>query len=176
MSFILVPKYLFHALYEFELQTVFVCLYYSLTYSSKVYDIRRIAIQIEVYDLDLIFCVDLVDPLLWTIPGDWRYLVTQCVWLCYFFEWITDCVEIKGSKSVTLLSTEAECVAISEAVRKLKFIYQVMRSLEIEVKLPIRVNVDNVGAIFLAKNKIASEKTKRVDARHHYVRELMNVL
>jgi hypothetical protein len=44
-----------------------------------VYDIRRIAIQIEVYDLDLIFCVDLVGPLLWTIPGDWRYLVTQIV-------------------------------------------------------------------------------------------------
>jgi len=85
-------------------------------------------------------------------------------------------VEIKGSKSVTLLSTEAECVAISKAVRKLKFIYQVMRSLEIEVKLPIRVNVDNVGAIFLAKNKNASEKTKHVDVRHHYVRKLMNVL
>ena len=85
-------------------------------------------------------------------------------------------MEIKGSKSVTLLSTEAECVAISESVRKLKFIYQVMRSLEIEVKLPIRVNVDNVGAIFLAKNKNASEKTKYVDVRHHYVRELMNVL
>jgi hypothetical protein len=85
-------------------------------------------------------------------------------------------VEIKGSKSVTLLSTEAECVAISKALRKLKFIYQVMRSLEIEVKLPIRVNVDNVGAIFLAKNKNASEKTKHVDVRHHYVRKLMNVL
>ena len=85
-------------------------------------------------------------------------------------------MEIKGSKSVTLLSTEAECVAISEAVRKLKFIYQVMSSLEIEVKLPIRVNVDNVGAIFLAKNKNASEKTKHVDVRHHYVWKLMNVL
>ena len=85
-------------------------------------------------------------------------------------------MEVKGSKSVTLLSTEAECVAISKALRKLKFIYQVMRSLEIEVKLPIRVNVDNVGAIFLAKNKNASEKTKHVDVRHHYVRKLMNVL
>jgi hypothetical protein len=28
-----------------------------------VYDIRRIAIEIAVYDLDLIFCVDLVGPL-----------------------------------------------------------------------------------------------------------------
>jgi hypothetical protein len=41
------------------------------------------------------------------------------------------------------------------------------------VKLPIRVNVDNLGAIFLAKNKNASERTKHVDARHHYVRELI---
>jgi Reverse transcriptase (RNA-dependent DNA polymerase) len=34
----------------------------------------------------------------------------------------------KGQKSVTLLSTEAEYVAISEAVREVRFVYQVMRS------------------------------------------------
>jgi len=79
----------------------------------------------------------------------------------------------KGQKSVTLSSTEAEYVAISEAVRELRFVYQVMKSLKIEVKLPIRLNVDNLGAIFLAKNKNASERTKHVDARHHYVRELI---
>jgi Reverse transcriptase (RNA-dependent DNA polymerase) len=79
----------------------------------------------------------------------------------------------KGQKLVTLSSTEAEYVAISEAVREVRFVYQVMRSLKIEVKLPIRVNVDNLGAIFLAKNKNASERTKHVDDRHHYVRELI---
>jgi hypothetical protein len=79
----------------------------------------------------------------------------------------------KGQKSVTLSSTEAEYVAISEAVRELIFVYQVMESLMIKVELPIRVNVDNVGAIFLANNKNAGERTKHVDTRHHYVRELI---
>jgi hypothetical protein len=78
----------------------------------------------------------------------------------------------KGQKCVTLSSTEAEYVAIREAVREVKVVYQVMESLKINVNLPIEVNVDNVGAFFLARNKNASERTKHVDAKYHYVREL----
>jgi hypothetical protein len=48
----------------------------------------------------------------------------------------------KGQKSVTLSSTEAEYVAIKEAVRELIFVYQVMESLMIKVELPVRVHVD----------------------------------
>jgi hypothetical protein len=43
----------------------------------------------------------------------------------------------------------------------------------IKVELPIQVNVDYVEAIFLANNKNAGERTKHVDTRHHYVRELI---
>jgi hypothetical protein len=79
----------------------------------------------------------------------------------------------KGQKSVTLPSTEVEYVAVSEAVREVKFVYQVMESLKIKVKLTIRVNVHNVGAIFLVKKKNANERTKHVNARYHYVQELI---
>jgi hypothetical protein len=54
----------------------------------------------------------------------------------------------KGQKTVTLSTTEAEYVALSEATRELKFIYQVLSIMGLKVELPIRVNVDNVGAIF----------------------------
>jgi len=33
------------------------------------------------------------------------------------------------------------------------------------------VNVDNVGAIYLAKNETMGQHTKHIDVRHHFVRE-----
>ena len=52
-------------------------------------------------------------------------------------------------KSVVLSTTEAEYVEVSEVVKEIKFLYQMLRSMEIKVLLPIKVQVDNVGAIWL---------------------------
>jgi hypothetical protein len=80
----------------------------------------------------------------------------------------------RGQKSVTLSTTEAEYAAMSEAVREVKFIYQVLQTMNFQVSLPIKVNVDNIGASFLAENKNTSERTKHVDVRYHFVREMMD--
>ena len=53
----------------------------------------------------------------------------------------------KSMKSVVLSTTEVEYVAVSEVVKEIKFLYQMLRSMEIKVTLPIKVLVDNVGAI-----------------------------
>ena len=53
----------------------------------------------------------------------------------------------KSMKSVVLSTTEAEYVAVSEVVKEIKLLYQMLRSIEIKVTLPIKVHVDNVGAI-----------------------------
>jgi hypothetical protein len=79
----------------------------------------------------------------------------------------------KGQKSVTLSTTEAEYVALSEATREIKFIVQILESMNLPVDYPITVHVDNVGAIFLANNKTTSERTKHVDIRHHFTREFI---
>ena len=50
-------------------------------------------------------------------------------------------------KSVVLSTTEAEYVAASEVVKEIKVLYQMLRSMEIIVPLPIKVQVDNVGTI-----------------------------
>ena len=70
-------------------------------------------------------------------------------------------------KSVVLSTTEAEYVAVSEVVKEIKFLYQMLRSMEIKLPLPIKVQVDNVGAIRLANNSSVSERTKHVDLRAH---------
>jgi hypothetical protein len=79
----------------------------------------------------------------------------------------------KGQKTVTLSTTEAEYVALSEVTRELKFIYQVLSVMGVKVELIIRINVDNVGAIFLCKNSTSSNRTKHVDTRYHFVRDMI---
>jgi hypothetical protein len=77
----------------------------------------------------------------------------------------------KAQRNVTLSSTEAEYVAVSEVCKEILFIAQVMEFLHLTVKRPITVRVDNIGAIYLANNQTTSQRTKHVDVRYHFVRE-----
>ena len=43
----------------------------------------------------------------------------------------------KSMKSVVLSTIEAEYVAVSEVIKEIKFLYQMLRSMEIKVPLPI---------------------------------------
>ena len=75
--------------------------------------------------------------------------------------------------SVVLSITEAEYVAVSRVVKEIKVLYQMLRSMEIKVPLPIKVQVDNVGAIWLADNSSVSERTKHVVLRAHVVSDMI---
>ena len=78
----------------------------------------------------------------------------------------------KQQKAVTLSSTEAEFYAASEAVKEILFVAQVLLDLGVPVETPIKVNVDNMGAIFMTGNASSSSRTRHVDTRWHFVREL----
>ena len=67
----------------------------------------------------------------------------------------------KSQKSFTLSSSEAEYVVLSEAAKEIKFVHQLLLSIGIQVKLPIVVRVDNVGAIFMSKNTSTSGQIGR---------------
>ena len=77
----------------------------------------------------------------------------------------------KGMKSVVLSATEAEYMALSEVVKELKFIVQLLQTMNIEVELPITVHVDNVRAIWLSNNRTTSDRTKHIDIRTSFVKE-----
>jgi hypothetical protein len=47
--------------------------------------------------------------------------------------------------------------------------------LEIEFRKPIRVQVDNIGAIFLSENRNSSERAKHINIKYHYIREQIDV-
>ena len=101
---------------------------------------------------------------------DTRYSVYRYI---IYFCGIPVAWKSKSMKSVLLSATEAEYVAVSEVVKDIKFLYQMLRGMEIKVPLPTKVQVDNIGAIWLANNSIASERTNHVDLRAHFVRDLI---
>ena len=45
--------------------------------------------------------------------------------------------------------------------------------MDVKVPLPIKVGVDNIGAMWLANKGGVSERTKHVDTRAHFVRTYM---
>ena len=73
---------------------------------------------------------------------------------------------------VTLSSSESEYYACSEGVREIPFLIQLLMFLGIKVKLPVKVWVDNVGAIFMNENSSNSQRTRHVDVRVRFTESL----
>ena len=64
-------------------------------------------------------------------------------------------------------------MAISEVVKEITFVFQLLESMDVKLPLPIKVRVDNIGAIWLVNNSGVSERTKHVDTRAHFVRSYL---
>ena len=90
-----------------------------------------------------------------------------------YFSGIPVAWKSKSMKCIVLSTTEAEYVAALEVVKEIKFLHLMLRSMEIMVPLPIKIQVDNVGAIWLANNSIVSERTQHVDLWAHFVRHII---
>ena len=98
---------------------------------------------------------------------DRRSITGYCV---YFM----DCLvawKSRAQKNVTLSSSEAEYVAVSEICSEIKFIKMIMQFLKIEIEEPIKIYCDNVGAIFMSHNAKAGARTKHIDIKYHFIRE-----
>jgi hypothetical protein len=77
----------------------------------------------------------------------------------------------KLGRSVTLSSTEAAHFAMSEVAREVLYIKQLLDTIGIEIKLPIDIRVDNIGAMLIGNNFSVSQQTKHMDIRQHFIRE-----
>lgn len=80
----------------------------------------------------------------------------------------------KGQKPTALSSTEAEGCSCSEGVKEITFIVQILLFLGVAVELPVDVFIDNVGAIYLFENAGSSNRTRHIDARTQFVRDLQD--
>jgi hypothetical protein len=80
----------------------------------------------------------------------------------------------KQQRSVTLSSSEAEYFALSEAVKEVRFVFQLLIEMGFKVELPVTVRVDNIGAIFMAENMQVSQRTKHIDTRLRFVNQYVD--
>jgi len=74
----------------------------------------------------------------------------------------------------TALSTvEAEYMALAAAAQECGFIRQLLLSLGIVLENATKMFEDNTGCISLAKNPMTTGKTKHIDVRYHFIRDMV---
>nr|GEX13440.1 retrovirus-related Pol polyprotein from transposon TNT 1-94 [Tanacetum cinerariifolium] len=68
--------------------------------------------------------------------------------------------------------TEAEYMALTEAVKKAIWLRGLLEELGVELNT-VAVNCDNQGAIHLSRNHVFHERTKHINVRYHFIREVL---
>ena len=75
--------------------------------------------------------------------------------------------------TVALSTCEAEYMALSLTCQEAVFLNRLVNNLLGYESRSVDIHCDNQGAIALAKNPVKHNRTKHIDIRHHYVRELV---
>jgi transposase InsO family protein len=84
----------------------------------------------------------------------------------------------KMQRVVALSTLESEYIAAATCAQDLMFYKQVIQELGIkeieDVCLPVRLHMDNQGAIAVSKHVSNHDRSKHIDIRYHYLRDLVN--
>eukprot|EP00253_Pinus_taeda_P025571 PITA_25571 len=80
----------------------------------------------------------------------------------------------KKQSIVALSTAEAEYVAATAAACQAVWMRRILRSLGQEQGKATVIFCDNSSAIALSKNSVFHKRTKHIDTRFHYIRELVN--
>ncbi|KAK3273790.1 hypothetical protein CYMTET_17989 [Cymbomonas tetramitiformis] len=75
-------------------------------------------------------------------------------------------------RCVSLSTTEAEIIAMSEGAREIKYIMNVLNDL-VDIRNPVPMYCDNQGAIHLASDYVNNNRSKHIEVRNMYIRELV---
>ncbi|KMQ88472.1 retrovirus-related gag-pol polyprotein [Lasius niger] len=82
--------------------------------------------------------------------------------------------ESRKQRTTALSSTEAEYMAISDAVKEAIYLQRFIKDLGFQLPSTLKIFNDNNGARKLAENPVFHARTKHIDVRHHFVREVLN--
>jgi hypothetical protein len=78
----------------------------------------------------------------------------------------------KMQECVTLSVTEAELVAVTNCIQDMLYIRNVLESMGLKVKVPMKVDLDNKGAKDIINNWSVGGRTRHVGVRFNFLREL----
>jgi ribonuclease HI len=91
----------------------------------------------------------------------------------FIFKLGTASVSWKSGKQpiVACSTTEAEYIALSEAVREASWLRSMLEELGFSSTRPTTIFEDNQGCISISKNRRTDKRTKHIDIKYHYVRD-----
>ncbi|XP_042012477.1 secreted RxLR effector protein 161-like [Salvia splendens] len=92
----------------------------------------------------------------------------------YVFTVCRSCISWKSQLQhiVALSTTESEYIVITEAMKEAVWLNEVLSKLNF-VKTPPVVFSDSQSAIQLCKNPVFHDRTKHIDVRFHYIRDIV---
>ena len=79
----------------------------------------------------------------------------------------------KRQPCVALSSTEAEYVAISRAAQTVCWLRRLLDQLGFRQEQPTLLFEDNTSCISIAESEGLNQRTKHIDVRHHYIRDMV---
>jgi len=79
---------------------------------------------------------------------------------------------LRAQKTIALSSTEAEYMALSDCSRQVVWMHTLLGELGYHLR-PIPICGDNQGSIFIASNPVTEKRSKHIDIRYHYIREVI---
>lgn len=82
--------------------------------------------------------------------------------------------ECRKQTCVSLSSTEAEYIALSEAAKEARWLKDLVTELTGSSGIVVDLYNDNQSAQKLSVNPVFHRRTKHIDIRYHYVREAVN--
>ena len=77
-----------------------------------------------------------------------------------------------AQKSVTGSTKDAEYMALSDCSREVMWIHNMFTELGYKVG-PLPICSDNQGALFVSENAVTEKRTKHIDIRYHYIRDVI---
>lgn len=114
-------------------------------------------------------------PLTGFVDADWGGSVDdRRSFTGYAFLWNGGIIswESKKQRTVALSSTESEYKALGEAAKEAVYLLCFLSEMGIEDSQSVKI-FNNLGAQKLAENPILHGRTKHIEIRHHFVRDLL---
>lgn len=118
------------------------------------------------------YCTDNNIELKGFVDADWvsDILDRKSTGFCFAMAGSVISWKSRKQKTVSLSSTEAEYVALSEAAREDIYLRNLLYELTGKLNI-VKLHCDNQSAMKLAKNDQSLSRTKHIDVRYHYVKD-----
>ncbi|KAF7130275.1 hypothetical protein RHSIM_Rhsim10G0139300 [Rhododendron simsii] len=79
----------------------------------------------------------------------------------------------KKQRTIALSSAEAEYIAATDAACEAVWLRRIRSDMEHKEEGPTVIYCDNMSAIAMSKNPVFHGRTKQIELRHHFIRDLV---